>query len=94
MQRKLTFAPALVYPSSDGKPMAETDLHRKLLMALLQIMEHHFRSDEDIYVSGELLIYYKMGDVTKSVAPDIFVVRGVEKKLRNCRVSSYFRILL
>lgn len=83
MQRKLTSAPTLVYPSSDGKPMAETDLHRKLLMALLQIIEHHFRLDDDIYVSGDLLIYYKMGDVTKSVAPDIFVVRGVSKKLRN-----------
>ena len=82
MQQKIISAPTPFYPSSDGKPMAETDWHRKLLMELLQIIEHHFREHDDIYVSGDLLIYYKMGDNTKSVAPDIFVVRGVSKKQR------------
>ena len=28
MQRKIQAAPTLVYPESDGKPMAETDVHR------------------------------------------------------------------
>ena len=82
MQQKIISAPTPFYPSSDGKPMAETDWHRKLLMALIQIIEHHFREHDDIYVSGDLLIYYKMGDNTKSVAPDVFVVRGVAKKQR------------
>ena len=82
MQQKIMSAPTHFYPSSDGKPMAETDWHRKLLMVLLQIIEHHFREYDDVYVSGDLLIYYKMGDNTKSVAPDVFVVRGVAKKPR------------
>ena len=82
MQRKVGAAPTPFYPSSDGKPMAETDWHRKLLMELLQIIDHHFREHDDVYVSGDLLIYYKMGDNTKSVAPDVFVVRGVAKKQR------------
>ena len=82
MQQKIISAPTPFYPSSDGKPMAETDWHRKLLMALIQIIEHHFREHDDVYVSGDLLIYYKMGDNTKSVAPDVFVVRGVAKKQR------------
>ncbi len=82
MQRKVRAAPTPFYPSSDGKPMAETDWHRKLLMELLQIIDHHFREHDDVYVSGDLLIYYKMGDNTKSVAPDVFVVRGVAKKQR------------
>lgn len=82
MQQKIISAPTDFYPSSDGKPMAETDWHRKLLMALIQIIEHHFRDHDDVYVSGDLLIYYKMGDNTKSVAPDVFVVQGVAKKQR------------
>ena len=82
MQQKIISAPTPFYPSSDGKPMAETDWHRKLLMALIQIIEHHFREHDDVYVSGDLLIYYKMGDNTKSVAPDVFVVQGVAKKQR------------
>ena len=82
MRQKIMSAPTPFYPSSDGKPMAETDWHRKRLMELLQIIDHHFREHDDVYVSGDLLIYYKMGDNTKSVAPDIFVVRGVAKKQR------------
>ena len=82
MREKIMSAPTPFYPSSDGKPMAETDWHRKLLMELLQIIEYHFREHDDVYVSGDLLIYYKMGDNTKSVAPDVFVVRGVAKKQR------------
>ena len=82
MQQKIISAPTPFYASSDGKPMAETDWHRKLLMALIQIIDHHFREHDDVYVSGDLLIYYKMGDNTKSVAPDVFVVRGVAKKQR------------
>ena len=82
MRQKIMSAPTPFYPSSDGKSMAETDWHRKLLMEFLQIIDHHFREHDDVYVSGDLLIYYKMGDNTKSVAPDIFVVRGVAKKQR------------
>ena len=81
-QQKVRSAPTPFYPSSDGKPMAETDWHRNLLMELLQIIDRHFRDHDDVYVSGDLLIYYKMGDNTKSVAPDVFVVRGVSKKQR------------
>ncbi len=36
MQEKTVSAPTPFYPSSDGKPMAETDWHRKLLMELLK----------------------------------------------------------
>ena len=87
MRKKIMSAPTPFYPTSDGKPMAETDWHRKLLMELLQIIEHHFREHDDVYVSGDLLIYYKMGDNTKSVAPDVFVVRGVAKKQRGTYIT-------
>ena len=30
MPQKMGSAPTIVYPESDGKPMAETDVHRRL----------------------------------------------------------------
>jgi Uma2 family endonuclease len=70
------------YPESDGKPIAETDLHRMLLSELIQVADRHFEDDPEVYVSGNLLVYYVEGHPEKCVAPDVFAVRGVEKKLR------------
>ena len=72
----------VVYPTSDGKPMAETDLHRELMMRLIQILKRWFRDRPMVYVSGNLLIYYEPGNKRKHVAPDVFVVIGVRKKDR------------
>ena len=82
MQQKVHSAPTLVYPSSDGKPMAETDKHRKLMVDFIQMLEYHFREANDVYVSGNLLMYYEEGNPRKSIAPDVFVVFGVGKKPR------------
>src|SRR5438552_2196049 len=65
------------YPESDGQPMAETDWHRDLMFALIASLQNHFASAPDVYVSGNLLLYYIEDDPTKSVAPDVFIVRGV-----------------
>jgi Uma2 family endonuclease len=69
----------LDYPTSDGKPMAETDWHRILMADLIQSLEEFFRADPLVYVSGNLLVYYEPGNKHKRVAPDVFVVRGVAK---------------
>jgi Uma2 family endonuclease len=71
-----------IYPESDGKPMAETDIHRQLLSDLIFTLETFFQNQPDVYVSGNLLIYYVEGDPKKRIAPDIFVARGVEKRQR------------
>lgn len=83
MQKKIQSAPTIIYPESDGKPMAETDVHRKLMMDFIQMLEDHFQYENDVYVSGNLLMYYQEGDPRKSISPDVFVVFGVKKKLRN-----------
>ena len=70
------------YPESDGKPMAETDVHWGLMTDCVQILDDYFQNRLDVYVSGNLLLYYEKGNPKKSVAPDVFVVFGVEKKKR------------
>ncbi|MDE0483572.1 MAG: Uma2 family endonuclease [Candidatus Poribacteria bacterium] len=80
MQKRIQSAPTIVYPESDGKPMAETDTHRDLMIDFIQMLKHHYRDDADVYVSGNLLIYYEKGNPRKSISPDVFVVFGVAKK--------------
>ncbi len=70
------------YPESDGKPMAETDVHRNQMVDLIEVLKDFFRDVPYVYVSGNLLLYYEEGNPKKSVAPDVFVVVGIPKRLR------------
>jgi len=67
------------YPESDGKPMAETDVHIEQLINLRFALKTYFRADPLVYVAGNLLLYYIEGDPRERVAPDLFVVKGVPK---------------
>ena len=69
------------YPETDGKPMAESDLHRDIMAYLIRLLQH-FYAGQPVYVSGNLLVYYEQGNPRKSVAPDCFVVRGIDPHLR------------
>jgi Uma2 family endonuclease len=71
------------YPTSDGRPMAETDLHRDLMVELIQTLQARYADDPKVYVSGNLLVFYKKGDRRRHLSPDVFVVRGVEKRRRD-----------
>jgi Uma2 family endonuclease len=71
------------YPTSDGKPMAETDVHRLLMVDLIQTLEHRYLTEPNIYVSGNLLLFYEEGNRRKHVSPDVFLVRGIAKGERD-----------
>jgi len=76
--------PAAEYlPESDGTPMAETDVHREQMIDLLNCLNEYFRSDPTVYVTGNIFLYYRdLEGNRQSISPDVFVVRGVEKKPR------------
>ncbi len=74
--------PQIVYPESDGKPMAETDVHIDALIYLREALRDHFRETPQVYVAGNLLLYYEEGNPSACVAPDVFVVTGVAKHER------------
>ena len=73
---------ALEYPSSDGKPMAENDAQRLAMVYAMDVLATRFAEHEDVYVSGDLLIYYEEDNPRVSIAPDVFVVYGVAKRKR------------
>jgi Uma2 family endonuclease len=70
------------YPTSDGRPMAETDWHRILMNALIQTLDAWYSQDPMVYVSGNLLLFYVPGNKRRHVSPDVFVVKGVPKRRR------------
>ena len=80
---QLILPPAAIdYPESDGKPMAENDAQRGAILYGCGALGLRYRERPDVYVSGDLLIYYEEGNPRVSVVPDVFVVFGVEDRLR------------
>ena len=70
------------YPSSDGKPVAESDHQFIPLTYAASRLRQHFRHRDDVYVAGNLLIYYEEGSLAR-VAPDVFVVLGAPRRKRS-----------
>lgn len=70
------------YPESDGQPMTESDPTRDYLAYCVEALELFFRSRRQIYVSGNLFVYYEKDNPKAVVAPDVFVVFGVSKRKR------------
>ena len=73
---------AIEYPSGDGKPMAENDAQLAAILYGIGALRVYYEAQGDVYVSGDLLMYYKEGNTKASVAPDVFVVFGVEDRKR------------
>ena len=80
MQKRIGSAPTLVYPESDGEPMAETPKHQQVMIDCMDILRNHFREFVDVYIAGNMFLYYEEGNPRKSVSPDVFMVRGLSKK--------------
>ncbi len=70
------------YPDEDGKPMAESDPARDYLFYSVDALDIYFQNRPDVYVSGNLFVYYEEGNLESVVAPDVFVVFGVPKRKR------------
>ena len=65
----------IFYPSSDGQPMAETEVHRDAMIYLIESLKDHFRKAGDMYIGGNMFVYFVEGDPRICAAPDFFAVR-------------------
>jgi Uma2 family endonuclease len=81
-RRELAHSQLNDYPTSDGRPMAETDWHRNLMATLIATLQLYYSEEESTYVSGNLLVYYEEGNRRRHVSPDVFVVHGVGNHIR------------
>ena len=67
---------SIEYPSSDGEPMAESDYQYTAMTETISTMRELYRGQPDVYVAGDMLMYYRKNDNVTRVAPDVFVVFG------------------
>ncbi len=72
----------ICYPESDGAPVAESDPTRNYLFYGVETLKTHFQNRQDVYVSGNLFIYYEQGVPSAVIAPDVFVIFGVSNRER------------
>lgn len=74
--------PAIVYPDSDGEPMAENTLQFEYIVTIKGGLDAQFRDDENVFVAGDLLWYPVEGHPEIRQAPDVFVAFGRPKGFR------------
>ena len=70
------------YPDSDGKPMAENEYEFNVLTDTVRRLQFYFKKKPNVYVMGNLFIYYEEGNNKANVSPDAFVIFGVGKQKR------------
>ena len=72
----------IYYPDSDGQPLGDNDWQFTAILAAVDTLRVHFAERPDVYVFGDMFIYYVEGDPEQSVAPDVCVSFGVPKHKR------------
>ena len=71
--------PELVYPESDGQPMADNTKQFRWIVTIKEGLEWLFQDDANVFVAGDLLWYPIEGDNVTRAAPDAMVVFGRPK---------------
>ena len=67
------------YPYEDEEPMPATEFHAEQVRNLADQLLRYFAVNPYIHVGVDTFIYYCEGDMTKCVAPDVYVVLGAAK---------------
>ena len=67
------------YPYEDDESMPATEFHGLQINIFYDQLFRYFRVNDYVHIGNDNFIYYEEGDITKVVAPDIFVVFGVKK---------------
>ena len=66
----------IIYPDSDGQPMAESTIQYELIVKIKAGCESLFKDDPNVFVAADLLWYPVEGRSEISQAPDTMVVFG------------------
>ncbi|GGA04387.1 Uma2 family endonuclease [Okeania sp. KiyG1] len=69
----------IVYPDSDGQPIADNTVQFRWIMVLYHNLAWLFAENPDVFVAGDLLWYPVQGYNQLRQAPDVMVAFGVPK---------------
>ncbi|MDQ3130713.1 MAG: Uma2 family endonuclease [Acidobacteriota bacterium] len=73
----------IIYPEQREDDMGETSFHYRVISDLMQMLRMFFREREDVFMTGNMNIYYVEGNPYKWFAPDILVAFGVQNHERS-----------
>lgn len=79
IQPLVTDTSSVLYPDSDGQPMADNTKQFRWIVVIKENLELLFAERSDVFVAGDLLWYPVEGDNTLRQAPDVMVVFGRPK---------------
>ncbi|MTJ54843.1 Uma2 family endonuclease, partial [Anabaena sp. UHCC 0253] len=71
--------PEIIYPDSDGQPMADNTKQYQWIVKIKENLEILFASNSDVFIAGDLLWYPVEGNPKIRQAPDVLVVFGRPK---------------
>lgn len=69
----------IIYPESDGQPMADNTKQFELIVLIKKNLDLLFANDPNVFIAGDLLWYPVEGNNTNRRAPDAMVVFGRPK---------------
>jgi Uma2 family endonuclease len=76
---RATTAQEIVYPDSDGKPMADNTKQFRWIVTIQGGLDAQYKDEPNVFVAGDLLWYPVEGQPTIRAAPDAMVVFGRPK---------------
>ena len=71
--------PEIIYPDSDGQPMADNTKQYQWIVKIKENLEILFASRDDVFIACDLLWYPIEGNPKIRQAPDVLVVFGRPK---------------
>jgi Uma2 family endonuclease len=83
----LTSEPEIVYPDSDGKPMADNTRQYEWIVTIKGNLDIAYQDNPNVFVAGDLLWYPVQGHPEICQAPDVLVAFGRPKGYRGSYIQ-------
>src|SRR5581483_11212657 len=75
---------AILYPESDGKPLADNTRQFEWIVLIKKGLDDWFKRDLNVFIAGDLLWYPVKNHPEINTAPDLMVTIGRPKGHRSC----------
>ena len=73
----------IIYPEQREDDMGETSIHAKLINQFLATLLSFLKNRKDVFLSGNMNLYYQEKNPNKWYAPDLLIAFGVENHERS-----------
>jgi Uma2 family endonuclease len=67
------------YPSSDGKPMAESGVHVQAIMEIWTSVDQLYEGRDHVAREADMFLYYEEGNPRARKTPDVMVIPGAAR---------------